>query len=136
MGVSPALSSSPAPSRAVTDGARLGTKVVSLILWRGTRPSWTVAASLVPLEVGNTTFVQRPRREGRQFKQGRFAFLHEQFLQLPLPLHRLFSHIDMKKKLKIRKGFSSKNIATYGGDIYEGHLASAFPHMEIFIKVI
>ena len=31
---------------------------------------------------------QWPRRYGKQFKQLLFAFLHEQFLQLPLPLHR------------------------------------------------
>ena len=33
-------------------------------------------------------FVQRPRRWGRQFKHVLFALLQEQFLQLPLALHR------------------------------------------------
>ena len=36
----------------------------------------------------STEFTQWPRRSGRQFKHFWFAFLHEQFLQLPLALHR------------------------------------------------
>ena len=36
----------------------------------------------------STEFTQWPRRSGRQFEHFWFAFLHEQFLQLPLALHR------------------------------------------------
>ena len=35
-----------------------------------------------------SVFVQWPRRHGRQLEQLLFAFLQEQFLQLPLALHR------------------------------------------------